>query len=63
MPISGPNYRLMNDPIFRHLSDAIYSGMKEGTFTPTDVREALVDASLRLERDRQVSLFILEPTS
>ena len=58
--ITARNYRLMNDPVFRTLSDAMYVGMKAGKFTPTDIREALLCASLRIERDRPPDFTILE---
>ena len=44
--------RLRDDPVFRQLHDTIYRGLVDGTFTPTDVREALVAASVRYEAER-----------
>ena len=47
-----------NDPVFRSLADTMYEGMKNGTFTPTDVRQALFVASCRLENERTEPAFL-----
>ena len=52
------NHRYHNDPVFRHLADTFYTYMTDGTFTPTDVREALLVASLRIENERVEPRFI-----
>ena len=57
-----PTYRMQNDPVFRNLAHAMYQGMKEGTFTPTDIREALLSASLRIEQERDISSMFIPAT-
>ena len=46
------DHRYRNDPVFKALADSMYAAMKAGTFTPTDVREALLVASLQIEAER-----------
>ena len=44
--------RVLTDPVFKHLVETFHRGMKEYQFTPTDVREALLQASILIERER-----------
>ena len=55
--------RYLNDPVFRNLVDTFSAGMNAGTFTPTDVREALLVASIRIENERMEPRFIPLETS
>lgn len=47
----GFEYEYRNDPVFRQLTDMIYEQMKAGVFTPSDVRQALLAATVRLEME------------
>ena len=44
--------RYFSDPVFRSLVDTILRGMRDGTFTPTDIRDALLVASIEIENER-----------
>ena len=46
--------RYQNDPVFHTLVDTFYAYMRDGVFTPTDVREALLVASIRFEDRRNM---------
>lgn len=50
--------RYSEDPVFRHLVDTLHQGMIENVFTPTDVREALLVASILIESKRAEQRFI-----
>jgi len=44
--------RVSNDPVFHRLFHYLYEGMRQHQFTPTDVREALLQASVEIQRHR-----------
>ena len=50
--------RYFEDPVFRSLVDTIHRGMKDGVFTPTDVRDALLVASIQIESVRTQQRFL-----
>lgn len=52
-----------NDPIFRALVDMLYRAFRDGTYTPTDVRQAMVMASVKFERERTDRPFIPDTPS
>lgn len=41
-----------NDPTFRAIVDMLYHAFRDGTYTPTDVRQATVLASVKFELER-----------
>lgn len=44
--------RYMTDPILHKLVDLFFDEMRKGTCTPTDIREALLLASLKFENEQ-----------
>ena len=44
--------RYQMDPVFNKLVEAFYDHMKKGLATPSDIREALLVASLKIENER-----------
>ena len=54
--------RYLHDPIFHLLVDQIYVAIERKQYTPTEVRDAAMLASLRWERTHARSLWPLEGT-
>lgn len=50
--------RYLHDPIFKRLVDFIYHGIVEHQFTPTEVRDAAMVASMKYEMNHARPLFV-----
>jgi hypothetical protein len=60
----SPDERYYNDPIFQRLVDSIYMQIREGSFTPTELREAAMLASIRYsERNLSPKMVIPDKVS
>jgi len=53
--------RYRNDPVFHNLVDQIYHLIKQGEYTPTEIREAAMLAQIKYECEHAVYIFN-EPT-
>jgi hypothetical protein len=56
-----PEARYRRDPLFKQLVDTIYVAIVECKYTPTEVREAAVLASIIYERRHCASVFPMTP--
>lgn len=60
---NDPSYRYMKDGMFRAVVDMLRASLKEYTFTPTELREAVILAATMHDAQTIKPLFITKPFS
>ena len=56
--IKTPEYRYRNDTQFHALVNAMYAHIAQGLFTPTEIRQAAIYASIMHERNTIREIFV-----